>query len=324
MLRETYRHDGKGDGMSSFIRKYAATISAALLTAAVVATPPVAAHVTKNVKHAWKHLQPLADARYELKGTPTNWSSIQGVPGGFADGVDNAGISQAELDAHRGSGDHDGRYYTENELNTSDGSGPNAGSNRIHWDNLGGAPGGLADGTDANSGQVMVRWGNATQPAGTTLLYSGLAFGSHNTHTESGSLCVRSNDAGAATGGNTGDLLYPSGTGAAGFLPPGITAARHIRCAVFLPSGPTLELWGSWTGPAGWTELYRGYALGSHYTQSGGTSTRHCVDNVSFDATLADSTGGDLWYGTSIFSAPTGEAYTSATYVKCSVWMLAP
>jgi hypothetical protein len=43
---------------------------------------------------------------------------------------------------------HDDRYYTETELNTSDGSDPNAGSNLVHWDNLNGVPAGFADGTD--------------------------------------------------------------------------------------------------------------------------------------------------------------------------------
>jgi hypothetical protein len=43
---------------------------------------------------------------------------------------------------------HDGRYYTESELNASDGSGPNVGSNVVHWDNLSGVPAGFADGVD--------------------------------------------------------------------------------------------------------------------------------------------------------------------------------
>jgi trimeric autotransporter adhesin len=56
--------------------------------------------------------------------------------------------TQAELDTHKGSGDHDSRYFTETELSTSDGNAPNAGANRVHWDVLNGVPAGFADGTD--------------------------------------------------------------------------------------------------------------------------------------------------------------------------------
>ena len=44
--------------------------------------------------------------------------------------------------------EHDDRYYTETELNTSDGSDPNTGSNVVHWDNLNSVPAGFVDGTD--------------------------------------------------------------------------------------------------------------------------------------------------------------------------------
>jgi hypothetical protein len=43
---------------------------------------------------------------------------------------------------------HDERYYTETELNTSDGDPPNQGSNRMSWDNLTDVPEGFADGVD--------------------------------------------------------------------------------------------------------------------------------------------------------------------------------
>ena len=56
--------------------------------------------------------------------------------------------TQSELDAHKSSADHDGRYRTETELSTSDGSSPNTGSNFLHWDLLNGVPDSFADGTD--------------------------------------------------------------------------------------------------------------------------------------------------------------------------------
>jgi len=43
---------------------------------------------------------------------------------------------------------HDDRYYTEAELNGNDGSPPNTGSNRMHWNNLLGVPAGFVDGVD--------------------------------------------------------------------------------------------------------------------------------------------------------------------------------
>ncbi len=43
---------------------------------------------------------------------------------------------------------HDERYYTEAELNGNDGTPPNTGSNRVHWNNLAGVPAGFVDGVD--------------------------------------------------------------------------------------------------------------------------------------------------------------------------------
>jgi hypothetical protein len=43
---------------------------------------------------------------------------------------------------------HDERYYTETELNTSDGNPPNTGSNRVNWNNITDMPIGFVDGVD--------------------------------------------------------------------------------------------------------------------------------------------------------------------------------
>jgi hypothetical protein len=61
------------------------------------------------------------------------------------DGMDSSDFAEA---GHS----HDGRYYTETELNTSDGSGPNLGANRVHWDILTGMPAGFSDGVDNTGG----------------------------------------------------------------------------------------------------------------------------------------------------------------------------
>lgn len=63
---------------------------------------------------------------------------------GNADMVDNYDANQFASANHG----HDGRYYTQTQLKTSDGSPPNQGDNLVHWDNLTGAPTGFADGTD--------------------------------------------------------------------------------------------------------------------------------------------------------------------------------
>jgi len=64
---------------------------------------------------------------------------------GVADlGFDPA--TQAELDAHKAGADHDGRYFTEAELQ-SPGT-LNAGTNPVDWTKLKGVPAGFADGTD--------------------------------------------------------------------------------------------------------------------------------------------------------------------------------
>jgi hypothetical protein len=66
-----------------------------------------------------------------------------------ADGVGTWQASPVYADtAH----DHDDLYYTESELNTSDGDGPNTGSNRVSWDNLTDVPADFADGSDEVGG----------------------------------------------------------------------------------------------------------------------------------------------------------------------------
>jgi hypothetical protein len=63
------------------------------------------------------------------------------------DGIDGPDFATevemtAALSAHAASADHDGRYFTESELNTSGGGGS------VHWDILDAVPAGFADGVD--------------------------------------------------------------------------------------------------------------------------------------------------------------------------------
>ena len=90
-------------------------------------------------------------------GSPPNqgsnlvhWNTLNGVPAGFADGVDNTGEGQI-TDHGELTGlldDDHPQYAMKDSLKTSDGNPPNQGKNLIHWNILSGVPSGLADGTD--------------------------------------------------------------------------------------------------------------------------------------------------------------------------------
>lgn len=75
-----------------------------------------------------------------------------GVGGNIDLDIGAAITRDTELATHVAGGDHDTRYYTETELNTSDGSVPNVGSNRMSWNNLTDVPAGFADGDDGGGG----------------------------------------------------------------------------------------------------------------------------------------------------------------------------
>ena len=74
-------------------------------------------------------------------------SGLTDVDAELLDGIDAADFATevevaAIVSGHAGSADHDGRYFTESELNTSGGGGS------VHWANLGAVPAGFADGVD--------------------------------------------------------------------------------------------------------------------------------------------------------------------------------
>jgi hypothetical protein len=68
--------------------------------------------------------------------------------------------TQAELDAHKTSVDHDGRYFTETELQSA--GTLNTAGNPVDWTKLKGVPAGFADGVDANSGGTVTSVGTGT------------------------------------------------------------------------------------------------------------------------------------------------------------------
>jgi hypothetical protein len=92
-------------------------------------------------------------------GTPPNqgsnrvhWDNLNGLPAGFADAVDDTGSGVSDHGALEGLADDDHpQYALRVDLNEDDGTPPNQGSNRVHWDNLVGMPAGFADGSDDGS-----------------------------------------------------------------------------------------------------------------------------------------------------------------------------
>jgi hypothetical protein len=172
-----------------------------------------------------------------------------------------------------------------------------------------------------NIGSVFIRWGNATAPEGTTLLYSGFGFGGRHMHSGGGAnpICMKAGDPGApGPGSQYGDVLHPLGTGDATRMPPGIPAKTEIKCAVSYVEGPSFEMWGSDTCPAGWRAAYTGYGMGSYYNH-GLPSNRHCVDNKEFDSSVANTYWGDTWYGTVLHSNTDVGIYETNRYVKCAL-----
>ena len=106
-----------------------------------------------------------------------HWDRLTGMPSGFADGVDNGGEGTAyaagegisitsgnisvswggtgaATSASRSDHHHDTRYTLSSALSSSDGDGPNSGSNLLHWDLLTGVPSGFADGVDDGGGTI--------------------------------------------------------------------------------------------------------------------------------------------------------------------------
>jgi hypothetical protein len=110
-----------------------------------------------------------------------HWNNLTGVPADFADGEDNTAAGGA-LD-HGGleglEDDDHPQYAQELTLQTSDATGPNTGSNQVHWDNLSGVPSGFADSTDDITTNASLITSGSMAPqriTGTavTLSYAGL------------------------------------------------------------------------------------------------------------------------------------------------------
>lgn len=174
-------------------------------------------------------------------------------------------------------------------------------------------------------GSVFVRWGNASAPNGTTLVYSGrthngmYAFGGSGTP-----LCLAPGDPGPHTEADGANLdlvapvvlntqdheadiqtLYPDNS--------------LLNCAVALAPGPTTLMWGSWNAPStDWSVLYTGYVFGGIYDKANSTE-RVCIDAGQFDGSY--QTG---WYGALYVMSILSDGVNTGHLIKCAVIMKNP
>ncbi len=134
-----------------------------------------------------------------------------------------------------------------------------------------------------NIGSTFIRWGNGTAPAGSELVYSGFGFASfYGGQAQLEPIVIQGGDPGPYLSPTDG-LLYPLTThNDLNLLPGNVAGSRYVPAAVCYSASPTLVIWGSQTAPAGWEVLYRGYVVGSHYSQTGPT-TPLCLDCENFD-----------------------------------------
>jgi hypothetical protein len=108
-----------------------------------------------------------------------HWDIITGMPPGFADGLDaGGGVTDHGMLTGLTDDDHP-QYAKKSTLQTSDGTGPNEGSNQVNWDNLTGVPAGFADSSDdgtTNASDIVTGTMSPERIEGTsvTMDYAGL------------------------------------------------------------------------------------------------------------------------------------------------------
>jgi hypothetical protein len=169
-------------------------------------------------------------------------------------------------------------------------------------------------------GTTLTRWGNATAPAGTTLVYSGYGYANWDVQTGGNlPMVVQTGDPGATATHTEGNLV-PMGTAEDASQPGGIAHAAYIKAAVILVNGPATVIWGTQTAPTGWSVIYPGYAFGPLTNlQNIGPL---CIDSGDFDASggYFGSTNGTRLYPLEInqgLAAP-GDDALKGKWVKCA------
>ncbi len=127
------------------------------MLAAIVAvgllSQPVQAHITGQAGHNWnKHYRNLAQALFFTRAQSDARFAALGHTHALPQHDHDARYFTRDQATNAFAPflhDHDARYFTQVQLSDSDGTSPNVGSNRVHWNNLAGVPDELADGTDA-------------------------------------------------------------------------------------------------------------------------------------------------------------------------------
>jgi hypothetical protein len=169
-------------------------------------------------------------------------------------------------------------------------------------------------------GNVFIRWGNSTAPAGTDLLYWGYAFGPHYTFAAPGDLIVVNSSSPGDSISAQGSLLYPAemetvGTPLSAFIPQD----SKLKAAVCFSNSPTATIWGTDTPPVGWSALYTGYAMASHYTHGAPAGT-YCVDHLNFESVTFGNQNGPLLFPSKSWTSGYGvEAGLNSRLIKCVV-----
>jgi len=173
-------------------------------------------------------------------------------------------------------------------------------------------------------GSVFTNWGRADCPSGSSVLYSGIAFGTKwDEPGGSGDVfCVDDNETGAFTA-TRNDKLWPVSLGQTSYIPGGYTEQRKVRCAVCYRDGGTCyQTVGAQTCAAGFTaSSYSGYMFGG-VVNTGGVTTnkneRYCV-NSNFTPDITSTVWGSVWYGTVLADNTNVASYSVNSFLRCGV-----
>lgn len=187
---------------------------------------------------------------------------------------------------------------------------------------------GTCTGTGCGGGDIFTNWGRGDCPGGTTLLYSGYAFGKKWDEPKGSGeiLCIASpSTAGPPSGSAVRDKLWPIGTGAAAYTPPGIPTYSEMRCAVcYNPGGVCYEAIGVNTCnvAASFNVAYVGYMMGGvtglDNPLNENNNSRSCV-NGNFDGSVPNSTLASVYAGTEIIDNSDVPSYTIDSFINCAI-----
>lgn len=171
----------------------------------------------------------------------------------------------------------------------------------------------------SGGGDVFVHWGSEAAPDATSLIYSGFGYSSHYDRVGMPALVI-SSAASSPVRSSVSALFFPIVT--AGPI-DGISSETHLKGAVCLAPRPVSILWGTDQAPSGWDLLYRGTALGPHYTFDG-PGDLICVDTEDYDDSSPASPpllGYALMYEASVQRSAPGDGGLESRTLRCAVVM---